>query len=465
MKREEVRNMLATMFGNNSGKIQFGFPMKDWRASESEEVDGRLIHQWLMENLDPGESFKSHDGSMALDRLNDEILGHYDSGRGIWVFTFGRIQYFRKPRAFAGVSWKDLTRDKIGNNLTRGLSQNEGEDYLAVFSSVDSPEVEWVKIQDFIQTHGLPVHLPMAIRFLHWHITRWIRTYDSSMLKTVLERNDEYYGDKLGEINWLSSIFEQPLNADKPFHTSLFSITQLVKFNTSTRDVKAVREIWREYQTVTNRTDQTTPLSEAVYVNVSIQYQKLAELGRQLFNTRKSSERRAVPVVSSGENLDHFALVSTEAKLIALHGKFMVPTAPLAADGTHDLIGISTYKPAMDCGFQKQTDDLAPNLSVRQLYYQSVEDPEAILKIRPPCHRLTKPIEGNSRELLLHLAFLELIGNDVVHVLVTGQVNVEFANISVSGSPIVRNGISYKFVGYDLNFERTSSPNITFEQK
>ena len=467
---EEIRDMLSSMPGNDDGKIQFGFPMKDWSPSEDKHADGRLIHEWLMTNLKPGESFKSHDGSMKLDRLDNEIIGHYDSGPGIWVFTFGRIQYFCKPRAFAHVSWKDLTRDKVGNNLTRGLESHEGEDYLAVFPAADSAEVRWEKIQGFIHTHGLPVHLPMAIRFLHWHITRWIRTYDSSMLKSVLERNDEYYGDNLGEVNWLSSIFEQPLRVDKPltssgaivfdtgstpqFHKSLFSLAPLAKFNSATRDVKIVREIWGEYLTAVDRPDAGTTVSEAQYENVVTQYQRLTQLGRRLFDVRKSSERRAVPLIPSGGNVDNFALVTSEVKLAMLHGKYSVPTAPLAVNVTHDLIGISTYKPAIEAGLQKQTDDLAPNLSIRQLYYQSVENPDEVIKIRPPSHRFTRAVEGNVREMVLQLTFLELAGTDVIHVSVFGRVNVEFASVLVGGDPIVKSGSTYNLVGYDLNFER-----------
>jgi hypothetical protein len=265
MSRNETRKMLMSIVGNNNDNIEFGFPMKEWyHADNKDEVDGRLVHQWLMHILNSGECFNSHDGSMILKRDGEDIIGHYDTKLGVWVFSYGRIQYFRKPRTFSKVTWKDLTKTNIDGELViSGLPQHEGEDYLAVFPSVYTAAVEWVKVQGLIDTNNmLPTHLPMAVRFLHTQITKWIKTYDSSVLKRIVESNDIHYGQTLGDINWLSSIFEQPFWT---YNCNVLQASILKDYRESTRNVKAVREIWRYYLTLTKRTSPEETLSVADY--------------------------------------------------------------------------------------------------------------------------------------------------------------------------------------------------------
>jgi hypothetical protein len=451
MSREEVRTVLSMISGNTTEKIQFGFPMKTWSPSENEDVDGRLIHAWILEHLNEGESFKSHDGSLSLERFKHDVVGHFDCGKGIWVFTFGRIQYYRKPRAFARVGWKDLTRDKIGNNLTRGLPEYEGLDYLAVFPTIDCSNPQWVLVEGPINTIGLPTHQPLALRFLHAKITQWIRSYDSSALARIMALKDEYYGEALGEVSWLSSIFERPLRADK---TNGIAST---KFDTDTYDRQAMREIWMEFSKVTVRDNFDTVLSEAVYENIVTQFQTLTALGRRLFGVRKRSERRVFPIVRTDEraNVNHFVLVDRETKFVMLDGKFNIPTAPLAAGMDHDLIGISTFESAIQHGIQNYTDSLGPRIRLRTSYFQSTLNPDRVIKLDwSNLIVCEKTVEGNSRELILNNSFQTTIDGEVVRGTHFGCVNIEFGSIRIDGSGFKKNGEDYEFVGYDLDFER-----------
>lgn len=463
--KDETRNFLIYMLGsgNTSDKIQHGCVMSAW-FDPTGDIDGRRVHRWVMEYLNPGDSFKTRDGSLSLDYINNEVIGHFDSGKGIWVFTYGRIQFFRKPRAFAEVTWKDLTRGNIGNNLTRGLQEHEGTDYLAVFQATDS-EIQWCPIQGPIQTDLMPLHLPMALRFLQNKITRWIRSYDSSMLRTVLERQDEYYGEKLGDINWLGTIYEQSMRSDSTAR-SVFSHSPLMShFGAESRGVPAAFGIWQEFLKVTNRGDLETDLvNEAMYENVVEQFKHLVYLGRQLLNVRKSSDRRAVPILTPS-NSHHFALWETETKTVLLElpkqsdHKLAVITAPLAAGKTHDLIGISMSDEALTYGIHDHTDDLSPKLSIRQLYYQSLKDAQDVIKIKIPRKPFERAVEGNYRDIVLEFRSSERVNNELVQLHVHGMASLEMGTVQVQGTPIEIAGVRYDLVGYDLDFERINSRN------
>ena len=161
----------------------------------------------------------------------------------------------------------------------------------------------------------------------------------------------------------------------------------------------------------------------------------------------------------------HFALRETEAKTVLLElpkhpdQKFLIHTAPLSTGMQHDLIGISHSDEALKYGILDHTDDLAPKLSIRRLYYQSLKDPADIIRIQVPRNSFVRAVEGNFRDVVMDFRSSERVNNELVQMHVHGIANLETANVQVQGTPIEIAGVLYDLVGYDLDFERINSRN------
>lgn len=219
---------------------------------------------------------------------------------------------------------------------------------------------------------------------------------------------------------------------------------------------------------------------------------------------------RLIPVVlADNSNLDKFIPAAAMAPYNERVGNYDVPTAPLVLNTVIDLIGISQYQPLLGAGIIDHSDDVDARVSLDSLFLTASTNGKAI---EFPVNRLSrsafnKTVEGNSREMSLQFSSTDLVvdattratdnsvvtqfggivtGNYTVRlgVKVTGELNVEFGNVSVyaaavsvasiqdqngnsipmgsgAGAQIVTDLANLKVVGYTLRANRTNANRRT----
>lgn len=219
---------------------------------------------------------------------------------------------------------------------------------------------------------------------------------------------------------------------------------------------------------------------------------------------------RLIPVVQPDDsNLDKFVPATVVAPFYERVGNYDVPTAPLLLDTQIDLIGISQFQPLLGAGVIDHSDDVDARVALDNLYLQAAANGKGI---EFPVNRLArssfmKTVEGNSREMQLSFSSTDLVidkntkavdgtaipafaaiatGSYTVRlgVKVTGDLNVEFGNVTVwaasvsvasiqdvngntipltsgAGSGIVSDLANLKIVGYTLRANRTNANRRT----
>ncbi len=247
MNRNKARELLLAIPGNVApsselpeGQIVKGTLLVDLSGVHPDNV-GLAIHRWVCDTLNNTEFLGGRQHGHTIELVGSEVLGRYAAPDGAWVFDHGRITRFDWPVGF-NVTLADLKEGRNAKMGTRPLNPALGVDYLEVYVDSTGADSTWVRLDGQIRTATMPVHRPMALRWLAARVMEVIEPYlgDEFLHDT---RDIQFGGDDTYHVyRWLWSIVGHSNN------NQLWGMNVWRKYSPQTRDIPELLEIWQRLE-------------------------------------------------------------------------------------------------------------------------------------------------------------------------------------------------------------------------
>lgn len=409
------------------------------------------VADFIIATLRDGEKIVSPNGDTWLERIGNDVMGHLDEHHTVTVFGNGRITQYKKPDHWSGLTIHQL-KDKRDNFFTRTIHWFEGSEW---FSTDNGWEPVHNRHSDRIKTTGMPTHIPYALAHINRQITEVfdnLRVANDATFANELERLDIWTPHDWR--SWLARVFTTESRKQvysRPEFVTLDQATRIgpetIKNVVTSKGVE-LHEIYVYFKQVKVELDAIETHEEAM-LKAAQAYAKLIKMGRKFFHLMETDvkslkdKRMMAPYLDHQKNL-YYDNPALKRELTFFGVGLLV--APLAAEASVDLLGVSAIPSLIGSGFFDYSDIIHDDLAVKVLYFEDVETHE-LVTVRVNDGSFKQSIEGNVRERMFKYENI------------LGAINVEFGNVKLwAHGQCVVNGRACTFMGYDLLFSRIN-PN------